>query len=73
MLATEFKILENKYGQYALADDINISEGCPVVKQLEVGRVWEPATVDFVSKNRCLNKLRLIIQFEGPGRFNEAC
>ena len=50
MLATEFKILENKYGQYALADDINISEGCPVVKQLEVGRVWEPATVDFVSK-----------------------
>lgn len=50
MLAAEFKILKNKYGQYALADNVNISKGCQIVKALEADRVWEADTVHFISK-----------------------
>lgn len=48
----ELKILKNKYGQYALADNIsvNILKSCPVVGKLKEGRVWEADTIDFVSK-----------------------
>lgn len=47
----KLRILENKYGQYALADNVNISKGCQVVRKLVAGRVWEQNTIDFVSKN----------------------
>lgn len=46
----KLKILKNKYGQYAIAGDVNIQKGCRVIRHLESGKVWEADTIDFVSK-----------------------
>jgi len=44
------KILENKYGKYAISKNVNIGKGCPIFNTLNLGKVWEEETIKYVAK-----------------------
>ena len=47
---TEFTILENKHGEYAVSENL-FERSCPVISQLSTKQIWEHRTIEFIREN----------------------